>query len=182
VDRNGQAIEFVSPGCEGSGMAKEKNDEINAHILQARWFGERLERMNEALVTLSGTFIGFLGIELAFLGQLGPKEINTNWTSTITSRVSVISIILAIVLFVVAMKSDDFDMPDLDLLRKSWHDTKDGKNYEPLRILLDQDDNQNIIRSFEKENETINKWYPKAIYLGLLGQISLAVFLFAKWA
>jgi hypothetical protein len=53
------------------------------------------------------------------------------------------------------MKSDDFDMPDLDSLRKSWHDTKDGKNYEPLRILLDQDDNQNIIRSLEKENETI---------------------------
>jgi hypothetical protein len=163
-------------------MAKEKENDVNAHVLQARWFGERLERMNEALVTLSGTFIGFLGIELAFLGQLEPNEINTNWTSTIASRISVTSIIFAIIFFVVAMKSDEFDMPDLDLLRNSWHQPKKGRNYEPLRILLDQDDNLNIIKSLEKENETINRWYPKAIYLGLLGQISLAVFLFAKWA
>lgn len=163
-------------------MAEEVDNDVNAHVLQARWFGERLERMNEALVTLSGTFIGFLGIELAFLGQLGPEEINTNWTSTITSRISVISIIFAIILFVVAMKSDDFDMPDLDSLRNSWYKPKESRSYEPLRILLDQDDNLNIIKSLEKENKTINGWYPKAIYCGLLGQISLAVFLFAKWA
>lgn len=163
-------------------MAKKDSDDLIAHVLQARWFGERLERMNEALVTLSGTFIGFLGIELAFLGQLDSNQINLNWTSTISSRLSVISIILAILLFVVAMKSDEFNMPDLDTLQSSWLNPKKDRSHEPLRILLDLDDNYNIINSLEKENDTINKWYPKAIYLGLVGQISLAVFLFAKWA
>ena len=61
----------------------EPGDKLNAHVLQARWFSEILERMNEALVTLFGTFIGFVGIELAFLGQLEPGEINMNWTSRI---------------------------------------------------------------------------------------------------
>jgi hypothetical protein len=163
-------------------MDKEKSQDIAAHILQARWFGERLERMNEALVTLSGTFIGFLGIELAFLGQLDAKEININWTSTVSSRVSVISIIFSIIFFFITMKSDDFEMPDLDTLHRSWHEPKKGRVKEPLRILLDQDDNDNIIKSLERENSAINRWYPIATTFGLVGQLSLAVILFAKWA
>jgi hypothetical protein len=163
-------------------MKNEEDEQAAAHVQQARWFGERLERMNEALVTLSGTFIGFLGIELAFLGQLDGSEINLNWTSTISSRVAVVSIILSIIFFFVTMKSDDFEMPDLESLRKSWHDPKNGRLQEPLRILIDQDENFNIIKSLEKENETINRWYPKATAFGLIGQLSLAVFLFSKWA
>ena len=163
-------------------MTKNIAQDIASHVLQARWFGERLERMNEALVTVSGTFIGFLGIELAFLGQIDPHEINANWTSTISSRVAVTSIILAIIFFFITMKSDDFEMPDLDSLRKSWHDPKINRSEEPLRILIDQDDNFNIIKSLEKENGAINRWYPIATAFGLFGQLSLAIFLFAKWA
>lgn len=73
---NSHAVELVSAACERFGMAKEKSDELSAHVLQAGWFGKRLKRINEALVALSGTFIGFLGIELPFLGRLGPREIN----------------------------------------------------------------------------------------------------------
>jgi hypothetical protein len=163
-------------------MKNQEYEKVAAHVLQARWFGERLEKMNEALVTLSGTFIGFLGIELAFLGQLDASEINLNWTSTISSRITVVSIILSILFFFVTMKSDDFEMPDLDTLRKSWSKPKNGRMQEPLRILIEQDDNYNIIKSLEKENATINRWYPKATAFGLIGQLSLAVFLFAKWA
>ncbi len=182
VDRNGQPIEFFSPRCKCLKMNQAESENIAAHVLQARWFAERLERMNEALVTLSGTFIGFLGIELAFLGQLSAEETSVNWTSTISSRVSVVFIILSILFFFITMKSDDFEMPDLGTLRRSWHEPKNEILKEPLRILIDQDDNFNIIKSLEKENEDINKWYPIATALGLIGQLSLVIFLFAKWA
>ena len=53
---------------------------------------------------------------------------------------------------------------------------------EPLRMMLDTDDNENIIKSLEDENAILGRWYTPGVYLGLLGQLGLAVLLFAKWA
>ncbi len=48
--------------------------------------------------------------------------------------------------------------------------------------MLDIDDNENIIKSLERENTVLGRWYTPGVYLGLLGQLGLAVLLFAKWA
>lgn len=157
-------------------------EEINAHTAQARWIAERLERMNEAFATLSGTFIGFLGIELAFIGQINKSQITKNLLTSISAWVTVGSIILAIVCFVIALQSTSFRMPDLMMLRRSWSKPEESRIKEPLRIMLDIDDNENIIKSLERENTVLGRWYTPGVYLGLLGQLGLAVLLFAKWA
>ena len=41
----------------------------------ARWISERYERMNEQLLTLSSTFIGFLAVELALIAQVSEEQI-----------------------------------------------------------------------------------------------------------
>jgi len=162
-------------------MENIEHEETRDHTAQARWFAERLERMNEALANLSGVFIGFLGIELAFLGQIPKKDINLNWIASISARASVIFLIIAIFCFVKALQSDDFEMPDRVFLRDSWETPKGTKIKEPLRIMLDLEDNFNIIKSLEIENTALDKWYTRGIYFGLLGQIALAILLFAKW-
>jgi hypothetical protein len=182
VDTNGHDVEFVGGGCEGLGMEEIELEEIRVHTAQARWIAERLERMNEAFATLSGTFMGFLGIELAFLGQIDKFQITKNWITTISAWVTVGSMILAIVCFVAALQSTSFRMPDLKMLKRSWRLPEESRIMEPLRMMLDTDDNENIIKSLEDENAILGRWYTPGVYLGLLGQLGLAVLLFAKWA
>ena len=182
VDRNGHSVEFVGSGCDSLGMEEFELEEIKAHTAQARWIAERLERMNEAFATLSGTFIGFLGIELAFIGQINKSQVTKNLITTISAWVTVGSIIFAIVCFVIALQSTSFRMPDLVMLQRSWRKPEESRIKEPLRIMLDIDDNENIIKSLERENTILGRWYTPVVYLGLLGQIGLAVLLFAKWA
>ena len=99
VDRNGQSIEFVTGSWNGLIMQNADYEEINSHVLQARWFAERLENMNEALAQYSGVFIGFLGIELVLLGQTPQEDFLRNSYSKSIALISAFLIILAIGLF-----------------------------------------------------------------------------------
>ena len=182
MDRNGQSIEFVAGFWNGLIMQNADYEEINSHVLQARWFAERLENMNEALAQYSGVFIGFLGIELVLLGQTPQEDFLRNSYSKSIALISSFLIILAIGLFFIALWSKKFEMPVLSDLRNAWDNPRENRINETLDILISEDGPAgNIMRSLFEENEHLNRYYRWGIIAAGISQISLVVFVLSRW-
>ncbi len=181
VDRNGQSIQFVTGSWNGLIMQNADYEEINSHVLQARWFAERLENMNEALAQYSGVFIGFLGIELVLLGQTPQEDFLRNSYSKSIALISSFLIILAIGLFFIALWSKKFEMPVLSDLRNAWNNPRENRKNETLDILISEDGPAgNIMRSLFEENEHLNRYYSWGIIAAGISQISLVVFVLSR--
>ncbi len=181
VDRNGHCVEFVSEGCKGLNMSKEF-EEYSAHVLQARWFAERLERMNEALAQFSGVFIGFLGIELVLLGQSAGDQGEEKTYIKILASLAAILLVLAISSYLIALWSGKFLMPSLLDLRDSWSNSEYTRLESPLRILTDENGPAgNILKSLYDENAHLNRYYRAGIILAGFSQLVILSFVLARW-
>lgn len=173
---------FVGGKWEGSEMTEEIDNDVNAHVSQARWFAERLENMNEALAQYSGVFIGFLGIELVLIGQTSAQDLLLHSYSKNLVLLTALLITLAIGLFFSALWSTKFEMPMLSDLRNAWNQPRENRLDETLQILINEDGPAgNILKSLFKENEHLNRYYGRGIVVAGLSQISLVVLVLSKW-
>jgi hypothetical protein len=76
--------------------AIEAQDADDALLTHSKWIAERFERMNEQLLTLSATFIGFLVIELGLLAQFDPTRFICHLNDKIVGILALISLVAAI--------------------------------------------------------------------------------------
>jgi hypothetical protein len=144
-----------------------QGDAAKALLEHAKWIAEHFERMNEQLLTLSSTFIGFLAVELGLLGQIDKSKINKNVPTLTLGIAGLCSLAVSIICFFVASWSLGFQIPKLeDSQSISALDPKDIQ-IEPLRLMLSTDQNdRNIQKSLESENRHINRYYKLGLICG----------------
>jgi hypothetical protein len=161
----------------------ETAQEARDHLLQhMRWISERFERMNEQLLTLSSTFIGFLAIELGLLAQIPAKTIREdNWSKGI-GGVALLCLFVGIILFFITLLSKYFAIPKLeDFQDSSLLDVAEMRN-EPYRMMIStQERDRNIQESLEEENNHLNRYYKPALIVSGVAQLVVVTFLIRLW-
>lgn len=148
----------------------------------ARWIAERFERMNEQLLNLSGTFIGFLSVELGLFAQLSnnARADLGNWK--FVGIVGMATLGTSIICFFLALTSIYFPIPSLDSFQSAIDLDKEKLNMEPLRLMVSSNfDDKNIQKSLHRENRYINLFYRPGLYLGLVSQILIVLTLIVYW-
>lgn len=159
--------------------AQEARDHLLLHM---RWIAERFERMNEQLLTLSSTFIGFLAIELGLLAQIPATTIREdNWSKGI-GGVALICLFVGIILFFMTLLSKYFAIPKLeDFQDSSLLDIAEMRN-EPYRMMIStQERDRNIQKSLEEENNHLNRYYKPALIVSGAAQLLVIIFLIRLW-
>ena len=159
-----------------------KGDAGKALLEHIKWIAERFERMNEQLLTLSSTFIGFLAVELGLLGQIEKKTFDSNHPAFRVGVAGLACLALSIISFFVALWSLNFALPKLEDFHSLLSVEKDALEVEPLRLMLSTDEgDRNIQKSLEGENRHINRYYKAGLVLGAVAQIFIVVLLFTIW-
>ena len=159
-----------------------KGDASKALLEHTKWIAERFERMNEQLLTLSSTFIGFLAVELGLLGQIEKKTFDSNHAAFRVGVAGLACLALSIISFFVALWSLNFALPKLEDFQSLLRVDKDDLEVEPLRMMLSTDEgDRNIQKGLESENRHINRYYKAGLVLGAIAQIFIAVLLFTIW-
>ena len=159
---------------------KEAGTALLTHM---KWIAERYERMNEQLISLSGTFIGFLAVELALLAQINKSDFeNRAWIAHL-GIFCIVSLVSSLMLFFLTLRSIDFELPLLEDFKKAILLDKKELEKAPLRLMLSTSvNNANLQNSLEEENELLNKFYRPALLVGFIGQVLLAILVVALWS
>lgn len=148
----------------------------------ARWISERYERMNEQLLTLSSTFIGFLAVELALIAQVSEEQIKNLGALKYFGILGIGFLGLALVFFFKALTSNNFEIPDLERLQAALELDEVELELEPLKLMLKSDASDlNIQQSLENENAFINKHYKRAIKSAGAAQAVIVFVLIWAW-
>ena len=150
-------------------------------LSHSRWIAERYERMNEQLLTLSSTFIGFIAVELALLGQ-AYRDTHKHGP-VYPFSVAAIALVLSVLSFLIALWSLNFEIPKLSNIQDAIEnlDDKQLAKYELWTMTHGGENNRNIQKSLEKENKHINRYYKAGLILGALGQVAVGTFLMMQW-
>jgi hypothetical protein len=159
-----------------------KGDAAKALLEHTKWIAERFERMNEQLLTLSSTFIGFLAVELGLLGQTEKKTFEHNRPAFWVGVAGLVFLAISIISFFVALWSLNFDLPKLEDFQGLLNVDKEVLEVEPLRMMLSTDEgHRNIQKSLESENLHLNRYYKAGLIFGATAQILIAILLFTIW-
>lgn len=151
-------------------------------LSQVKWFSERYERMNEQLLTLSSTFIGFLAVELALIAQVDQKQIKDLGELKYLGIFGILLLGISLLLFFMALTSNKFDIPDLKKFQSAMGLDERKLALEPIRLMLDTDESDsNLQKSLELENKHINKYYQPALLFGGVAQFVIVLVLIIGW-
>lgn len=157
----------------------EHTDNLLSH---ARWVAERYERMNEQLLTLSSTFLGFLAIEIALLTQIDKNTINEKSILAVLGLATLALLVGSACAFFLALVSISFKVPTLEDFQFALKLTKEEKYLEPAKLMFSSNKSiPNIQESFERENAYLNKLYVPGLWLGFMGQLSLGILIYTIW-
>lgn len=149
----------------------------------SKWIAERFERMNEQLLTLSGTFIGFLVVELGLIGQIDTRKVRHNGVARGFGIAGVILLAVSVIAFFIALWSVRFQIPRLQTFQEILAFPEKDIESEPLRLMLSSDErDRNIQKSLENENIHINRYYKAGLVSGGLAQICIVTLLIVLWA
>ena len=152
------------------------------YLVHVRWLAERYERMNEQLLNLSGTFIGFLAIELGLIAQVNHEFIRNNTKLFQIGISAVFLLVVAIVSFFICLSSNKFKIPNLEMLQGALDIDEEELKFEPIRLMLSSEkSNYNIQESLEDENSFINRFYKIGLRAGILGQVVIGFFIYSLW-
>jgi len=158
---------------------EESGDKLLQHM---KWITERFERMNEQLISLSATFIGFLAVELALLAQLDNSDLKNSQPGTLFAVMCVVCLVVSIILFLINLNSADFRITILEDFQKALKLDKNELSKFPLHLMISTEaSNDNLQYSFERENKILNKFYRPALIFGFIGQLSLAILVIMFW-
>ena len=171
-------------------MAKSKKkpspEKIAAQTFLANhtyWMVERFERINEQLMARAATFLGFIGVELALLGQLGVNEYNHHAKVGFALAISACAALLLCVFFLIqVLHSVEFDVPDEKILYTVMDAGIGKKITKPLKDLMDYPTGRNSWFAWlEAENSHRESNFRYALKATFLAQILVAVFITARW-
>lgn len=155
----------------------------NKLLEHSRWISERYERMNEQLLTLSSTFIGFLAVELALFAQIKPTSFPEKPLLNRFMIICGILVVSSIISFFIALISKRFELPILNDFQIALSLKSKELEVEPLRLMVSSEkSNPNIQDSFEIENRHLNKFYKPGLYLAGGAQLGVLALLIYLWA
>lgn len=153
---------------------------IQAITEHARWIAERTERINEALAQLAGIFIGFLGVELAIIGQFVFSKYDQDFSVLNKFGLTTTVVLLAagLCFFIRLEFAIEFTYTELSDLQKTREMSNEEQIKQPYEWMVSTDVlNKNIISSLDKENEFLAKHYKRGTWASIAGQVVLALVL-----
>lgn len=140
---------------------------------QAQWIVERIERINEGLMTRSSVAIGFLGVELALVGPKEHKGADYYQLATLGL------LVISIGFFIAALWSfKSSTLPNFNEIEQSLTATNAVQIKTPLnQLIMAKNKDKSIYSSLVKENNRRGWTYETGLIFLVLSQISLAVFM-----
>jgi len=177
-----QTLKTLLNGHMPRKINKERLDAQDHLLVHARWVAERFERMNEQLLTLASTFIGFLAIELGLLAQISLKSFRGDIWAKAIGCFALFLLFIGIILFFITLLSNNFEIPKLEDFQASAHlDTKEMRNESYRFMISSEESNRNIQKSLEDENIHLNRYYKPALIVSGMAQLLVVTLLIRLW-
>ena len=170
-------------------MAKKKKwstEEASANSYltdYAFWMLERFERMNEQLMARAATFLGFLGVEIALIGQITLADFKIKQTLGATLCTSAVFLLLvSLYFFVSVLKPLDFNVPDERVIFDVIDKKANKKMTKPLKHLIDAPTGRDgWFRALDDENKNRSEKFDHGLKFSLISQLLVAIYIVSRW-
>ena len=170
-------------------MAKKKkwtteDASANAYLTDyAFWMLERFERMNEQLMARAATFLGFIGVEIALIGQITIKDFKINQTlGAVLCAMAVFFLLVALYFFILVLKPLDFHIPDERVIFEVFEKKVKKKMIRPLEHLIDYPTGRDgWFSALDEENKQRSERFGHALKLSLFAQVIVAIYIISRW-
>jgi hypothetical protein len=184
VDRNGHSLEFVSVGCQGLIMSKDKKqtpESADKLIVHARWVADYISNSNNQMLLRSATLIGFLAIEFSFIAAWDPEDFQGVHYYKWLFGIGLIFGFVSALCFVWAGKVKNFHYLNFVQIRYARTLKASNAIEEPLNALLYRNNEKDLFEQLHQENSHISTYFKAGMWLLVFSQSFLGLLLVLKW-